>query len=49
VVIDGQDKLQDNSKVVANAAPVGASSQPAAQSNAKPNNPATPRSGEKSR
>jgi membrane fusion protein, multidrug efflux system len=49
VVIDGQDKLQDKSKVVANAAPAGASSQPAAQGNAKPNNPASPQSGEKSR
>lgn len=48
VVIDGQDKLQDGSKVVANMAPAngsaaGSTAQPAAA------NPASPQSGEKSR
>jgi multidrug efflux system membrane fusion protein len=58
VVIDGQDKLQDKSEVITSTAPAGgsasgASSQPTTQSvgqsHPKPNNPAGPQSGVKSR
>jgi multidrug efflux system membrane fusion protein len=58
VVIDGQDKLQDNSKVATSTSPTGgagngASAQPGAPSGAqtgkKPNNPASAPSGGKAR
>jgi multidrug efflux system membrane fusion protein len=61
VVIDGQDKLQDNSKVVTSTSPTGgagrsASGQPAqtaapsgTQSGKKPNNPTSTQSGGKAR
>jgi len=61
VVIDGQDKLQDNSKVVTSTSPTGGAghgaAQPAAQTDApsgtksgkKPNNPASTQSGGKAR
>ena len=49
VVIDGQDKLQDGSKVIANAAPTGASNnaseEPAAQSGTAPGKAAHSQSG----
>jgi multidrug efflux system membrane fusion protein len=54
VVIDGQDKLQDKSKVIANAAPAGGAAggevaQPAAQSGPQSGNPAPSQSGGKAR
>jgi multidrug efflux system membrane fusion protein len=54
VVIDGQDKLQENSKVIANAAPTGgtaggAAAQPAAQSGPQSGNPPASQSGGKAR
>jgi len=53
VVIDGQDKLQDGSKVVTSTSPAGAerggSAQPSAQRGTQSNNPARSNAGEKSR
>ena len=54
VVIDGQDKLQDNSKVIANTAPTGGAAggtaaQPAAQSGPQSGNPPASQSGGKAR
>jgi multidrug efflux system membrane fusion protein len=53
VVIDGQDKLQDGSKVIASTSPTGATggavSQPAAQSGTKSGRPAGSQSGGKAR
>jgi len=54
VVIDGQDKLQNDSKIIANAAPTGGSAggapvQPATQSGVQSGNPAQSPSGGKAR
>jgi multidrug efflux system membrane fusion protein len=53
VVIDGQDKLQDGSKVLTSTAPAGsargAAGQPAAQDSTPTNNPAGSRAGGKTR
>jgi len=54
IVIDGQDKLQDGSKVLTSTSPTGgagrgATGQPAAQSGAQPNNPAKSQPGGKAR
>jgi membrane fusion protein, multidrug efflux system len=53
VVIDGQDKLQDGSKVLTSTSPAGsgrgAASQPAAQDSTPTNNPARSRAGGKTR
>ena len=53
VVIDGQDKLQDGSKVVTSTSPTGAervgAAQPSAQRGTQSNNPARSNAGEKSR
>jgi multidrug efflux system membrane fusion protein len=53
VVIDGQDKLQDGSKVLTSTSPTGsargAAGQPAAQESTPTNNPARSRAGGKTR
>ena len=53
VVIDGQDKLQDGSKVITSTSPTGSTSesaaQPAAQKSSQPGHPAKGQSGVKSR